>query len=165
MTEHPPVFDAEAMVAALARHDLEYLIVGGFAVAFHGVVRGTEDLDIIVRQHPENYRRLARAIEALGGDAVVWESQFRQRELDPTGDFDLARGENYRVRTTVGMLDILHRARGARDFDSMAAVAQTGRLGGVEVRVVGLDDLIAMKREAGRAKDLLDLGELTRIAD
>ena len=145
MTDASENFDPEAVLAALAGAGVEFVLIGGVAAQVFGVSRATGDIDVLIHRTPENYARLAACFEALVPDHDA---------------FDLARGENIRVLTTHGILDLLV-ASGGLEYDAAAKRAVTTKLGNVDVLVAGLDDLVYMKRVAGRPKDLLDLAELT----
>lgn len=150
----------QTIFAALNEHEVRYVVIGGLAVQAHGVSRSTLDVDVIVDRTPENYRRLRDAVVAL--DAV--EPAIDPRtfvELDPTDDVDLARGSVVRITTRAGVLDILRDPPGADHFDRLEARSLRVTALGVEIPIVALDDLIAMKQATGRPKDLADIAELT----
>ncbi len=150
----------QTIFGALNDHGVAYVVIGGLAVQAHGVSRSTLDVDVIVDQEPANYRRLRDALIAL--DAVVPAIDPRTFvELDPTDDVDLARGSEIRITTRAGALDVLRDPPGADHFDRLAARAIPVSVLGVEIPIVALDDLIAMKRAIGRPKDLSDIAELT----
>ena len=70
----PPALQAEALLGALADHDVEFVIIGGFALAAHGVVRGTKDIDIVPDPQTENVARTRRGSrsEATGCCEPGW---------------------------------------------------------------------------------------------
>lgn len=150
----------QTIFGALNAHGVAYLVIGGLAVQAHGVARSTLDVDIVVERTPANYRRLRDALVAL--DAVVPAVDPRTFvELDPTDEVDLARGSVIRITTRAGTLDVLRDPPGADHFDRLVARALRVTVLGVEIPIVALDDLIAMKRATGRPKDLADIAELT----
>src|SRR5690606_13013917 len=124
-------------------------------VQAHGVSRSTLDVDIVVDRAPANYRRLRDAVSALGttGPAIDPRTFL---ELDPTDEVDLARGTVVRIPTAAGALDVLRDPPGADHFDRLLTRAIRVSVLGVEIPIVGLDDLIAMKQATGRPKDLAD---------
>jgi predicted nucleotidyltransferase len=157
-------FSPAVILAALARHGVDYVLIGGLAVNAHGSRRGTRDVDIIVRRSPENMTRLVGALLELEVGSPVIDS--RMRELDPLDPEDLATGANYTLDTAAGELDVLNDAKGAPPYDELAARSVHVAVAGTQVRVVGLDDLIALKDAAGRDVDLRDIADLTdRPAD
>lgn len=150
----------QTIFEALNHHGVRYVVIGGLAVQAHGVARSTLDVDIIVDRTPENYRRLRDAVIALGATVPAVDPRTFV-ELDPTDEVDLARGSVVRITTRAGALDVLRDPPGADHFDRLAARALPVTVLGIEIPIVALDDLIAMKRAIGRPKDLSDIAELT----
>jgi len=139
---------------------VDAVVIGGVAAIAHGTRRATFDVDIVPAPEPENWKRLAAALEALGATGVVVDdADFK--DLDPTDPFELARGTNYTVETTGGRLDVMTRAKDAAPYEDLKAASIETRVGDAVIRIAGLDHLIAMKRAAGRKRDLEDIAELT----
>jgi len=150
----PP--DAQRIFAALAEHDVDYVLVGGLAVQTHGHMRTTFDVDIYPRPTSRNLERLAAALIGL-----------EARALNP-GSEDLAISASMLPRATLwqfdtahGAIDVLHDAPGAPGYDELRANALEIRLGPLDLAVAGRDDLISMKRASARPVDLDDLAVLT----
>jgi predicted nucleotidyltransferase len=145
------VFDPEAMLLVLLDHHVEFIIVGGVAVQTHGYARGTRDLDIVPAPDLLNLSRLGEALASLGA---------------PAGDpHRLKRAPWVRLATDYGPLDLLNieLLDGVRlTYEQLRGRVEQVELEGRTVLVVGLDDLIRMKRVAGREVDLSDIGALTR---
>jgi len=59
------------MLLALSEHDVDFVIIGGFALSAHGVIRGTKDIDVMPDPRPENIRRLAMALRALNAEVML----------------------------------------------------------------------------------------------
>ena len=145
-----PVFDPEAMLGALLDHAVEFVVIGGLAVQTHGHVRATRDLDIVAAPDLLNLSRLSEALTALSAAA------------DP---HVLKRAAHIHVTTDVGPLDVLQAGLAPglpKTYDELRGRAVEVDLDGRIVAVAGLDDLIRMKRIAGREVDLSDIGALTR---
>jgi hypothetical protein len=156
-------FSPQEIFAALHRHGVDYVAIGGIAANAHGSRRLTLDVDIIPAPQEPNYERLAAALEELGAPAVVVDSGFRS--LDPRDTFDLARAKVLKLATAAGDLDVLNGAPGAAPYEDLRERAVEVEVRGTPVRIASLDDLIAMKRATGRPQDLRDIAELTSPAD
>jgi predicted nucleotidyltransferase len=152
-------FNPAAILAALERHDVRYVLIGGLAANAHGVRRTTRDVDVIVERSRDNLGRLADAARELEVGSPVIDS--RLREIDPLDVDDLANAANVSLDTREGELDVMNEAKGAPPFERLASRAVTVEVFGTRVRVAGLDDLIALKRAAGRDVDLRDIADLT----
>ena len=148
------------LFAALNRHGVDFLVIGGIAVQAHAVPRSTLDVDIVIDRAPANVRRLRDALADLDPPETVVDP-LSHVELDPRDEVDLAPGRLLPIPTRAGRLDLVADPPGADHYPTMAERAVALEIDGVAFRVVGLDDLIAMKRAAGRPKDLLDLADLT----
>jgi hypothetical protein len=154
--------DLGELIAVLARHGVEYLVIGGVATQVHGHRRTTMDLDLTPDPSPENLRRLGAALAEL---------EARPRDAG-TGEAEIPVGDPERLAiaaivppllTLHGQLHILKEPKGAHGFDEMRERALVVDLDGNEVAIVSLDDLIRMKRAAGRPADLDDIAVLTEV--
>ncbi len=153
-------FDPLTIFRVLNEHGVDYLIVGGVAAQAHGVSRSTLDVDVIVGRTPDNYRRLRDAVVALGA-AFPATDPLAFTEIDPADEVDLARAQIARIPTQAGLLDLIRDPPGADQYPRLVARATTVTVRDVVMRVIGVDDLISMKRASGRPKDLADIAELT----
>lgn len=157
--------DPIPLLKALHEQGVEHIVVGGFAVNAHGFIRTTKDLDIVPSPAGENLEKLASLLGELNAQLLDTED-FEQHELptDPTNASDLAMGGNFCVSTDLGRLDVMQWLAGV-DFDDLYGKLYVSAIEGtveeVPIRVCSLDDLIAMKRAAGRPQDLVDLSHLT----
>ena len=155
--------DPARVFATLARHGVDYITIGAFAVIAHGYVRATADIDVIARQDRENLERLAAAFAEL--NAVLRGVDADLLDIDPTDPDLLANGASFTLDTDAGPVDYLNDVPGAGDYDDLRARAVEASAAGVVVRVVGLDDLIRMKRASGRPQDLRDIANLSPPTD
>jgi len=151
------------MLRVLAEHRVEFVIIGGFALSAHGVIRGTKDIDIVPDPRSENIRHLAGALRALSAEVMLAED-FDPSELGLAPDEDgLSLGGNWVLRTSLGRLDIMQDVAGAKGYDALRAAAVERDVPGAgPFWFSGLDDLIAMKVAAGRPQDELDITSLQR---
>lgn len=144
--------DIRDFLLLLNRHGVEYAICGGHAVAFHGYSRLTMDVDILIKPSPENAARLAVALGEFGfGNAGI--------------PFDAFAVEGTAVSLGVqpNQIDLLTSMSSQSTAEVFTHLAE-GRLAGVPVRIVGAEDLLRAKQEAGRPKDLVDAAELVQAA-
>lgn len=148
--------DLTALLRALAEADLEFVVVGGVAVAAHGFVRATEDVDLVPNPAPRNLDELVNTLLRL-------ESRLTQRPDQPLGQAErqaLHQGRNLSVTTRLGDLDILVRMPGVPSFDVLSRDAAVVALAGTSLSVCSREHLIAMKRARSSAADLADLERL-----
>jgi len=140
--------NARRILAALGRHGVDYLLIGGFAVNAHGYPRLTRDVDILVPLDKENFARLAEAIADLGSDDELAPATWRS-------------GDATRFDTHQGVLRVHRSIDGLRaGYDELGERAIEADVGDLRVKVIGYDDLIRIKRAAGRPHDLADIAAL-----
>jgi hypothetical protein len=153
--------DPRPMLAALSEHSVAFLLAGGLAVIAHGYPRNTFDLDIIPSPDAGNMTRLAAALRSLGAVAIGARRERLPLQLDhPEG---LAVG-NYFLETEYGALDLFNGPRpDLKRYRRLEASAEVRNIAGHQIKVISKADLIAMKREAGRPKDLRDIAALTEV--
>jgi hypothetical protein len=143
--------DFKDLLAAFAASGVRYVVVGGYAVIFHGRPRATKDLDLLVELSDENRERVASALLTFGAPADIASAS---RVLRPE---DVVYFGSPPLR-----VDILGSASGI-EFGEVYARAVEAKLDDVPVRVIALDDLIANKRASGRPRDMEDCAELERL--
>ena len=143
--------DFKEFLRLLNSNEVEYVIVGGYAVAHHGHPRTTGDLDVWIAQTEPNIARVVSALKAFGFDVP---------QLTP----DLFRGRDRIVRmgSPPVRIELLTQVSGLSFADSYGR-ARPSDFDGVPVRVISLDDLRTNKRAAGRPKDLADLDALKDV--
>jgi hypothetical protein len=140
--------DFKEFVALLNSHDVEYLLVGGYALAAHGHPRYTGDIDFWVNSRPDNATRLMQALTAFGFGALgLSEADFAQPEQVIQLGYPPAR------------IDLLTSIDGV-DFDRCYPRRLMVEIAGVALPVIHLEDFRANKRATGRTKDLADLESL-----
>lgn len=145
--------DFREFVQLLNAHSVRYLVVGGYAVAFHGHPRYTKDLDLWIEPTPDNVRRLLAALEEFGfGNLGLDQQDF----LEPDTVVQLGRPPNQ-----IDLLSTLDGISFTESFEQRREV----EVDGTDVRFIGLDALRANKRASGRHQDLADLENLQDEAD
>ena len=153
-------FQPRQLLAALAKHKVEFIVIGGIAVAMQGAVRETRDLDLLCFESDANRARLALALSSIGArlkGAVV--------PLGPVGQALLAGMRIVTLDTGLGELDILYEAKGGITFKDIAPNAESVTIAGEEVLVASRADLIRMKAAAGRPRDLVVIEELEALIE
>jgi len=153
------------VIDALNRHQVRYVIVGGFAAVMHGYPRATYDLDLVVDLQPDEARKAISALVSLGMEPRVPVDPFHF--ADPVQREAWVREKQARVfslkdpSNPVFVVDLFIEPtpEGERLFDS----AKTIQIHGRPCRICSLEHLIAMKRRAGRPQDLVDIEALTAI--
>jgi hypothetical protein len=133
------------LLAALASEDVSYLLVGGYAVAFHSRPRFTKDIDIWIDPDPVNVERTARALTAFGAPPAIIDA------LRTSRDDEIVYMGNPPVR-----VDLFKSLPGV-GFASCYGRRVVDRWEDVPVSVIGLPDLIAAKRASDRPQDRLDI--------
>jgi predicted nucleotidyltransferase len=145
--------DFRDMVFALCDEGAEFLLVGAYAVSFHGHPRTTGDMDLLVRPSKENAARVFRALVRFGAPVAAM----------GLSEHDLTRPDTvYQIGVPPRRVDILTDITGVsfdRAWQSRVEVDWSGR----RVAFLGLDDLIANKQAAGRPQDLLDVAQLEAV--
>jgi predicted nucleotidyltransferase len=151
-----PELRLEALLGRLARAEVDFIVVGGVAVAFQGYGRATKDLDI-------TYATDAANLERLGAVLVALNAKLRGISEDvpfvPDGR-TLAHTRLLTLDTDDGGLDLLADPPGAPPYATMRSRADRVDLDGIVIAIAALDDLLAMKRAAGRPQDLVDIEAL-----
>lgn len=145
----PPPFDPLRALKALNDAGVEFVVIGGVAARLHGSPSLTRDVDICYARNVDNLERLA---------ALLVHLRARLRGVDDDVPFVLDRrtlqaGGSFTFTTDLGDIDILAVPAGTSGYEGLARSADRVDLDGMTVLVATLDDLIAMKRAAGRAKD------------
>jgi uncharacterized nucleotidyltransferase DUF6036 len=156
VSEPDKPLDAERILRALSEHEVDYLLIGGLAVQTHGHVRTTNDADLIPAPDPANLERLATALHSL--EARVLNPGEEHIEINAKM---LPRATIWQFVTRDGGIDVMHEVPGGSSFGELSKRALHVQLGGLDVPVIGLDDLIQMKLARGRPVDLADVAALT----
>jgi hypothetical protein len=132
----------------LNAHEVEYLLIGGYAVSYHGYPRATADMDIWIRSAPGNADRIVAALKEFGFDVP-----------DLSADIFLRDNQIIRMGVPPMRIEIATTISGV-SFDECFAERVTDDLDGVAVNLINLRHLKINKRASGRYKDLDDLENL-----
>ena len=153
--------DPATILRRLIDADVRFVLIGGMAAIFLGSTSVTQDLDICYARDKENLVRLAGVLKALAARPRGVDRRLRT-VLDAQ---TLRNGSNFTFETNAGPLDCLGEASGGFDYAKLAPNATTESFEGMSVPVVSLDDLIRMKRAAGRPKDLIEIENLAALRE
>jgi hypothetical protein len=141
--------DFRDFLKSLDEHGVEYLLVGGHAVAYHGYVRPTQDMDVWIGVSTTNAQRMVAAVEAFFG--------CKLEGLAPEWFLDTEQVTRFGVRPN--LIEILTKIDGG-EFAKAYSQRVVGDFGGFRVNIIALPDLKTNKRASGRNKDLADLDNL-----
>ena len=141
--------DFKELLALLEKHSVDYMIVGGYAVAFHGFPRFTKDIDIFYGSTKNNIEKLINALEEFGFPRTEL-----KKELFTTKENIVTFG------VVPVRVDFVNAIDGV-DFTKAKVRRVRGRYGDVDVFFIGKDDLIKNKMSTPRSKDKVDAEELT----
>ncbi len=151
--------DFALLIRVLVQHHVEFIIVGGVAATAHGSSRLTQDLDIVYGRTPANIHRLTTALfpyhPYLRGAPPGLPFQFDSETVQ--------RGLNFTLMTDVGALDLLGEITGGGSYEDLLSHTITLHLFGVTCSCLDLKSLIAVKRAAGRPRDLEVIAELEAL--
>ena len=142
-TPLPP--DFSAFLRLLNEYEVKYLLIGGYAVGYHGYVRATADMDVWVERERKNAERLASALADFGFDIP---------EVRP--DLFLEEGRIVRMGVPPVRIEIQTSISGV-EFGPCYAARVVAEWNDVSVNIISLEHLVENKRSAGRLKDLNDL--------
>lgn len=144
--------DFRDLLVAFADEKVEFLVIGGWAVALYGNVRGTDDLDVFVRPTSDNAKRVFRALLVFGAPVVahgITEGLFASK------------GYGYRMGVKPNLIEVLTSIDGV-DFDEALQGGGAFPLEGRDIPFIGRQALLKNKRAAGRPKDLADVDWLEK---
>jgi hypothetical protein len=140
--------DFREFVELLNEHEVEFIIVGGYALAFHGAPRFTGDIDVFVKADIENAKRIMNALAAFGFGS-----------LDLTIDDFKDQNKVIQLGLPPVRIDIITSLSGVT-WEEVDASKESGLFGDISVSYIGRKELIINKRATGRKKDLADLEAL-----
>lgn len=151
-----PDYHPAALVQALVEGGVDFVIVGGVAVVLQAMPRFTKDLDICYSTAKDN-------LDALG--SVLVELKARLRGISEAVPFvpdgrTLRQTQIMCLTTPVGDIDLLVDPDGAPSYNTLRRRADVIDLGGQSVRIASVEDMLSMKRAAGRPQDLVDIESL-----
>jgi hypothetical protein len=149
----------ERAARVLQAHGVEFIVIGGQADCLFGSPRVTYEVDICYRRTRTNLERLAEALKEIRPTL-----RGAPPDLPVVPDVQaLSLGSNYTFDSDFGELDLLGWVEPLGDCEAPAPHAEVYRAGDLELKVIGLDDLIRVREHIGRAKDRDSLYQLLAI--
>lgn len=150
----------DELIDALTGAAIDFIVIGGVAVGWHGFIRATKDLDVVPDPDPANLGRLADLLVRISA-TVDGAEDFQSSELpDPTDPAILGLGGNWVLRTDLGRLDLMQAQGDIGLWAHLRDQAISGQFNERSIRVCSYADLLELKRDAGRPQDLVDIEQL-----
>ncbi|MBL1140797.1 MAG: hypothetical protein HND53_02090 [Proteobacteria bacterium] len=149
----------EKVVKSLIKHKVQYALVGGYAVALHGAVRGTVDIDLVIALNQRSYRQAEKALNSIGLRSklpITADDVFNFREEYITKR-NLVAWSFSNPDNPLEIVDIII----TEDAKQMKSITKTIR--GTKIKVSAIDDLIKMKKKSGRKQDIEDIKALEKL--
>lgn len=144
--------DLREFIELLNSCRVEYVVVGGHAVGFHGYPRFTGDIDFWIRPSERNAERVVEVLKRFGF-----------ADADPIREVLCQAQKLLQLGTPPNRIDVLTSLSGL-EFDEMWPQTVPGHLDGVPVQFLDFESLLQNKRASGRPKDLADVDELLKVA-
>lgn len=151
MTGEP--VDLRGVLQSLHDRGVDFLLFGSTAMLFYGFVRATEDVDVVVKPEPRNLHRVHDWLISIDARLALNPA----RAFGPQERWAMLKGGNATVTSRLGRLDVVQRIEGMPDWPELVADSEVYERDGVEVRVMGRETLIALKRRRGSPQDLADI--------
>jgi hypothetical protein len=151
----------EPILKSLTELEVEFVVVGGVAIAAHGSAYLTLDLDLCYSRTTENLKKLVTVLSKFS-------PRFRGFPDNLPFDFDIStlrNGTNFTFVTEIGDIDLLGEVAGVGNYEDVFKNSEIKALFGLPIRVLSIEGLIKAKTAAGRTKDLLVLPELEAIRE
>ena len=157
-----PQFRAGTILRALVDHGARFVVIGGIAAQAHGSPSLTGDLDICYARDPDNLAAVAASLAEL---AAIRRDLPAGVPAVPLDAQTLRSGDMLLLQTRAGPLDLLGTPDPNLDYEQLARNAVAFDVEGTRVLIAGLDDLMRMKRAAGRPKDRIELEVLGALRE
>jgi hypothetical protein len=161
----PPALGARALLETLARHRVDYLLIGGVAERLWGSPRLTDELDVCPATGRTNLRRLAAALNELGAAFRPAGPKEGFAPPEPWSESSFGDFTSLALATPHGWLDVWFRPDGTTGYADLARNAGEAEIAGNRVRIASLDDIIRSKEAAGGTRHLAQLPLLRELCE
>ncbi len=145
--------DYQEMIQCLQNEGVEFMLVGGYAVALYGCPRMTFDIDFWILANPQNAASVMRALKVFGAPLM----DLREEDFHSPGMI-------FQIGTEPRRIDILSAISGV-SYEDAVSRAETMEVDGFTLKVISIDDLIINKRSSGRPKDIADAMTLEKLKE
>lgn len=149
----------EKVIKSLNQYQVQYALVGGYAVALHGAVRGTVDIDFVIALNQRAYRQTEKALNSIGLKSklpVSADEVFNFRE-EYIQNRNLTAWSFNNPENPLEIVDIII----TEDVKRIKSVIKTFK--GTKIKIAAIDDLINMKKKSGRKQDIEDVNALEKL--
>jgi hypothetical protein len=157
----PSPLDPERLIRILAKHRVNFVLIGTLAARLQGFPRLTADADITPARDGQNLNRLASALREL--DARVFTEAVPEGLRFDCSAEALSRAEMWNLVTTAGRLDLAFTPSGTAGYDDLIKGAVRFEVYGTELLVASLEDIVRSKEAAGRPQDRQDVAVLREM--
>ncbi len=146
----------ENIIKSLNKHKVQYALVGGYAVALHGAVRGTVDVDFVIALNQRSYQQTEKALNSIGLKSrlpISADDVFNFRD-EYINNRNLIAWSFTNLDNPLEIVDIII----TEDAKQIKSVTKT--FNGTKIKIAAIDDLIRMKKKSGRKQDIEDINAL-----
>ncbi len=143
--------DMKDLIEIMERHEVQYVLVGGFAVNFYGYIRTTQDVDVLVNPSSENARRMVNALDEFGFGSGGVPAEYFETE-----------GTAIHMGVEPNRIDLLTSLRGISNEEIFKRKERV-KYEDIFLNLISLEDLLVCKKKSDRLKDLADADELERM--
>jgi predicted nucleotidyltransferase len=140
--------DFREFIELLNKNNVRYIIIGGYAVVYHGYVRSTNDIDIWIDIREDNIKNVLKALDDFGFSSL----NLKEEDFSPNQIIQLGYPPN--------RIDLITTPAGI-DFDTCYQSREQVTIDKILINIVNLENLLKLKKASNRTRDLADIEELT----
>jgi len=140
--------DFKEFIELLSKNNVRYIVIGGYAVVYHGYVRSTNDIDIWIDLHKDNIKKVIKALDEFGFSSL----KIKETDFSPNQIIQLGYPPH--------RIDLITTPAGI-DFETCYESKEHVTIDNIAVNIIDLENLIKAKKASKRIRDLADVEELT----